>query len=42
MADPKRKTQPTTGDVAEFLDSVENPRRREDARDMVDLMRSSV
>ena len=37
MSEPK--TKPHDGDVNEFLDAVENPRRREDARRVLELMR---
>lgn len=33
------KTKQHDGDVNEFLDAVKNPRRREDARRVLDLMR---
>ncbi len=40
MADrDARKTQPTDGDVEAYLDSVELPRRRDDARAALALMR---
>ena len=40
MADrDTRKTQPTTADVEAYLDSVEQPRRREDALAALALMR---
>ena len=37
MSEPKTKRH--DGDVNEFLDAVENPRRREDARRVLELMR---
>ncbi len=37
MSEPKTKQH--SGDVNAFLDSVENPRRREDARRVLELMR---
>jgi len=39
MADPERRTRPTSEDVEAFLASVENERRREDAQSAMDLMR---
>ena len=37
MSEPKTKRH--DGDVNEFLDAVENPRRREDSRRVLELMR---
>lgn len=37
MSEPK--TKQNDGDVNKFLDAVENPRRREDARRVLELMR---
>ena len=37
MSEPKTKRH--DGDVNEFLDAVENPRRKEDARRVLELMR---
>lgn len=37
MSEPKTKQH--DGDVNEFLDAVENPRRKEDARRVLELMR---
>ncbi len=37
MSEPKTKRH--DGDVNEFIDAVENPRRREDARRVLELMR---
>ncbi|MET0767447.1 MAG: DUF1801 domain-containing protein [Aeromicrobium sp.] len=39
MADTTRKTQPHDGDVAAFLSSVEDERRRADAEEALELMR---
>lgn len=39
MGDATRKTQPTEVDVEAFLDSVENARRQQDAREVTALMR---
>lgn len=39
MADASRKTTPTEADVEEFLSSVANERRREDARAALELIR---
>ena len=36
------KTSQHDGDVNEFLDAVENPRRREDARRVLELMRKAT
>lgn len=35
----ENKTQPTDADVDAFIDAVENDRRREDSRALLDLMR---
>jgi hypothetical protein len=39
MSDSTRKTQPHEGDVAAFLSSVEDERRRADAEEVLGLMR---
>lgn len=36
----QRKTSQNDADVNEFLDAVENPRRRSDARQLLDLMQA--
>lgn len=39
MTDTTRKTRPQDGDVEEFLASVADQRRRDDAREVLTLMR---
>lgn len=41
MAKPQ-KTRPEAGDVGAFIDAVEDPRRREDSRVVLEMMRAAT